>query len=80
MEDDPDDSPWASWPLTQAMLDGRCCGFNVTWSHADRMSAEMRALAAQRGVTIYDPQESLVLRPVTSPPSTGAKRRWWLRC
>ena len=32
LDDDPDNSPWASWPLAQAMVDGRCCGFNIASS------------------------------------------------
>ena len=79
LDDDPDNSPWASWPLTQAMVDGRCCGFNVAWSHAERISTEMRTLCNQHGLTLYDPQESVVLRPNGSPPRAPAKRRWWQR-
>ena len=77
--DDFDNSPWATWPLTQAMADGCCCGFNIVWSHAGTMSSEMRVLCGQRGLTLYDPQESLVLRPPDSPPNAPTKRRWWKR-
>ncbi len=79
LDDEPDNSPWASWPLAQAMVDGRCCGFNITWSHAERMSAEMRTLSGQHGLTLYDPQESLLLRPIGFPSVAPVKRRWWHR-
>ena len=78
LDDDPEDSPWASWPLTQSMVDGRCCGFNIVWSHAEQLSAAMRSRCSEQGLTLYDPQESLVLRPggaASAPP----KRRWWQR-
>jgi len=44
LDQEADNSPWASWPLAQAMVDGRCCGFNIVWSAAGQLSAEMRAL------------------------------------
>ena len=78
LDDDPDNSPWASWPLAQAMVDGRCCGFNIAWSQSEQMSAEMRALCGEHVLTLYDPQESLVLRPNGSP-CVQTKRRWWRR-
>jgi hypothetical protein len=78
LDDDPDNSPWASWPLTQTMVDGRCCGFNIVWSQSERMSAEMRSLCGEHGLTLYDPQESVVLRPGASSDGP-TKRRWWNR-
>lgn len=77
LDDDSDNAPWASWPLAQAMVDGRCCGFNIAWSRAEAMSTEMRALAAKHGLTLYDPQQGVVVRPASNPPP--AKRRWWKR-
>ena len=44
-----------AWPPAQAMVDGRCCGFNVASSQSERMSAEMRALCGEHGLTLYDP-------------------------
>lgn len=78
LDEDPDTSPWASWPLTQSMVDGRCCGFNIVWSQSDQMSADMRALCSECGLTLYDPQESLVVRPGGAGDS-ATKRRWWKR-
>ena len=78
LDDEPDDSPWASWPLAQAMVDGHCCGFNIVWSRAEQMSADMRALCAANGLTLHDPQDDIVLRPSGSTP-TSPKRRWWRR-
>lgn len=78
LDDDPDNSPWASWPLTQAMVGGTCCAFNIEWSQSERMSADIRALCTEQGLTLYDPQESLVVRPGTSS-GTSARRRWWKR-
>ena len=69
LADEPDASPWASWPLTQSMVDGQCCGFNIVWSQADQLSDEMRTLCRERSLTLYDPQESLVLRPETPDPT-----------
>jgi hypothetical protein len=80
IDEDSDDSPWASWPLSQAMVDGRCCGLNIVWSQAERMSAELRSLCGQHGLTLYDPQCSVVLRPDDSQSrSAPTKRPWWKR-
>lgn len=77
LDDEPDDSPWASWPLSaNSMVDGHCCGFNIVWSRAEQMSAEMRALSATHGLTLYDPQDDVVVR---TGDTTQAKRRWWKR-
>ncbi len=77
--DDPAEasSPWAAWPLTQSLVDGRCCAFNITWTAAELMTAELAAECRQRGLALYDPQESMVLRPGVSPG--GGRRRWWRR-
>lgn len=78
LDDHPDSSPWASWPLTQAMVDGTCCAFNIVWSQSERMSAEIRVLCSEQGLTLYDPQESLVVRPGGSSLAPK-KRPWWKR-
>jgi hypothetical protein len=80
LDDDPDDSPWADWPLGDTILDGHGVSLSVVWSQADRMSQELRSACNQAGLTLYDPQESLVIRPTrpdTSPPKVA--RRWWKR-
>jgi hypothetical protein len=69
-----DDSPWASWPLANSMARGRCCGLNLLWSHAERMSSEIRLLCGQYGLTFYNPQTGIVLEP-----AGVKKRRFWRR-
>ena len=78
LDDDPDNSPWASWPLTQSMANGRGCGFNIVWSAADRMLGEITSSATARGLKVYDPQSGSV-NAGTSPGSTGGTRRKWWR-
>lgn len=63
LDDDPDESPWASWPLTQSMVGGRCCAFNIAWSASEAMTSAMVEAAASRGLTVYDPQGGSVVRP-----------------
>jgi hypothetical protein len=60
--DDPG-SPWASWPLTDTMVDGRVAGFNVVSSHAERMTREIRSACQKAGLILYDPQEGQIIRP-----------------
>lgn len=78
LDDQPDASPWASWPLTDSMADGRCCGLNIVWSLAEQMSSEVAAACQRHGLTLYDPQAGVVRRP----PSSGARpprAKWWWR-
>ena len=68
-DDDPNSSPWASWPLHSGwMLGGRCCAFNIKWSAADRMDADMRPRARRHGLTLYDPQSGDVVPPERETP------------
>jgi hypothetical protein len=79
LDDDPDGSPWASWPLTQSMMGGKCCGFNIVWSAADRMLPEF-ALACQRhGLTLYDPQAGTVTPPRSADDQSGRRKQLWRR-
>jgi len=70
LDEDPDGSPWASWPLTQSMMGGKCCAFNIVWSAADRMLPVFAALAQEHRLTLYDPQSGAVTPP--RPVSHGA--------
>jgi hypothetical protein len=68
-----DDSPWSSgFEYTAAHSI-----FNIRWSRAEAMLAEMRALAAEHELVVYDPQESRVY----NPPQLVPRRRWqfWRR-
>ena len=49
LDDRPNDSPWASWPLTDSMVEGRCCGLNMVWSAAEQMSRESQPHAIVTG-------------------------------
>lgn len=86
LDDDPDRSPWASWPLDQSVASGHGCAFNISWSHADPVAAVVRELCAERGLTLYDPQEDRLVPPGddgAAPDATTdagrAPRRWWRR-
>jgi hypothetical protein len=80
LDDDPDGSPWSSWPLGDTMLDGQCAGFNIGWSYADAMSREFRTRCGAAGLTLYDPQEGIVIRPSgNGSPGQQARRPWWRR-
>ena len=82
LDDDPDASPWSSWPLQDEVANGTGVALTIRWSRAEQMSAELRALANERGLFIYDPQAGVVIRP-TGPAEheTGAnvRRRLWRR-
>lgn len=93
LDDDSDASPWASWPLTQPVADGRGCAFNIVWSEATTMHEVFVAATAERGLLLYDPQDGEVLTSaevdraieqaitqLDEPPAPGAARRsWWRR-
>jgi hypothetical protein len=79
LDDHPNDSPWASWPLTDSMVEGRCCGLNIVWSAAERMSSEVAAACHRHGLTLYDPQAGVVHRPRDSGASPTRAKRWWRR-
>jgi hypothetical protein len=86
LDDDPDGSPWASWPLTQSVADGRGCAFNIVWSAAEAMNEAIAAAAAERGLLLYDPQGGDTSIPsvdldlvLDHAPPKPAQRSWWKR-
>lgn len=79
LDDDPDESPWASWPLHDTVLDGRGVALNIVWSHAGPMSRELRNRCNAAGLVLYDPQEGLVIRPFTGGVAERPRPRWWPR-
>lgn len=79
LDDRPDDSPWASWPLMDSMADGTCCGLNIVWSSAEQMSGIVAAACRRHGLTLYDPQADVVHRPRGNRASSSRARRWWRR-
>lgn len=81
LDDDPDGSPWASWPLADSMVDGTGIGLNIVWSRSDQMGPEIRRIALERMLTVYDPQAGSVFRPAASgaPSPTSKPKRWWKR-
>jgi hypothetical protein len=74
VESDPDGVPWASWPLGETMVSGRCVGFNIVWSWAESMKDDFVASCHELGLTLYDPQDDTVTRP---QGKRGRRRRWW---
>ena len=79
--DDPDGSPWASWPLTSSsMVDGHALSLNIVWSQAERVSAEIYAACQRHSLTIYDPQAGAVIRPQKVADARKPQRSgWWNR-
>jgi hypothetical protein len=79
---DSDNSPWASWPLSDSVADGTGVALNIVWSQSEAVSTAVRALAHQQTLTVYDPQASEIISP-TPQPSTprvpSARKRWWNR-
>lgn len=78
IDQDPDNSPWASWPIAQAMVDGRCCGFNIVWSAAEQMSAApagaLAGVACSASPTLNNRPPSTSSNPprnTHTPPSSG---------
>lgn len=61
MADDPDESPWSSWPLWQPV--GCGTALNIAWSRAEEMYAAILEIAARVNVAIYDPQADEVITP-----------------
>jgi hypothetical protein len=62
LEDDPDGSPWSSWPLWEPMLGGGTA-LNISWSRADEMYEAILQIAARTRVIIYNPQIPEVVPP-----------------
>jgi hypothetical protein len=68
LENDPDSSPWSSWPLLQPIGGGT--GLNIQWSRADEMRAAVIAVAQNCNVVVFDPQTNEFVLP-----DQGQKRR-----
>ena len=75
LDDDPDNSPWSSWPLTQASNHGRAVGFNVRWSMAEPMLADMTARCQRLGLTVFDPQTGTLADPPPDAPANAERER-----
>lgn len=74
LEDDPEGSPWSSWPLWQPIVGGGT-GLNIAWSQADSMRAAILEIAALTNVIVYDPQDDQVIHP----PRGNSVRRLFKR-
>lgn len=90
LEDDPEGSPWASWPLQQPVAGGRGNAFNLTWGSADSLTEALVEAAARHRLTIFDPQTDLLVPPSDARVSgagrrraetdeTSGTKRWWRR-
>lgn len=76
LDEDPDNSPWSSWPLdSNAMVAGRCVGLNIGWSHAETMHVAIARACRHHGLTLFDPQDDTFDRPNSDRPSSHA-RSW----
>src|SRR5215472_4794500 len=59
--DDPDGSPWSSWPLWQPIVGGGT-GLNIGWSYAASVAPTIVEIAARHNVIIYDPQADQLIQ------------------
>jgi hypothetical protein len=55
LDDDPDGSPWASWPLWQPVGGGGAV-LNISWSFVDSTVPTILEIAAHANMIIYDRQ------------------------
>jgi hypothetical protein len=62
LDDDPDGSPWSSWPLWQPVAGGGTA-LNIGWSFAVSVPPVILEIAARTGVIIYDPQADQLISP-----------------
>jgi hypothetical protein len=62
LNDDPDDSPWASWPLWQP-AEGGGTALSISWSFVDSTVPAILEMAARADMIIYDPQTGELTRP-----------------
>jgi hypothetical protein len=69
LDDDPDSSPWSSWPLLQPIGGGTA--LNIQWSRADEMRAAVIAVAQKCNVVVFDPQTNEFVLP---EPGQKARR------
>lgn len=64
--------PWAFWPLWQPTGGGGTI-LNIVWSRAEPMRAAVIKTAGRYGLTVFDPQEEVVV-----PPRPVPRWRNWL--
>lgn len=74
LEDDPDGSPWSSWPLWQPIADGGTA-LNIGWSYAASVLPAILQIAANTNVIIYDPQADRLTHPPPAQPGRRLFRR-----
>jgi len=74
LDEDPDGSPWSSWPLWQPILGGGT-GLNISWSQAEPMRAAILEVATSANVIVYDPQSGEVIAPARPGTVRGLFRR-----
>ena len=66
LDEDPDGSPWSTWPLWQPDAGGGT-GLNIRWSYAASVMPEILKIAGRHNVIIYDPQAGQVIHPGVEP-------------
>ncbi len=86
-----EESPWSSWPLTQPVMGGRGCAFNIRWSMAPEMGVLMHDLCLEHGLLLYDRDNETLVRPQepigsldADPPAADPQpepepKKWWRR-
>ena len=62
LEEDPNGSPWSSWPLWQPMLNGGT-SLSIRWSRAEEVRQAVLNIAKSANVIIYDQQSREVISP-----------------
>lgn len=64
LDEDPDGSPWSSWPLEgNACAGGHGCAFNIAWAEAESMLGVMTEACSRRGLWLFDPCAGRVTPP-----------------
>jgi hypothetical protein len=79
LDDDPDGSPWSSWPLGESMMGGHCCGFNIAGSAADQVAPHVTEACQAMGLSLYNPQQGTVIGPAVCAGADRPQRRFWRR-
>jgi hypothetical protein len=62
LDEDPDGSPWSSWPLWQPMLGGGA-SLSIRWSQVEVVWAAILDIAKSANVVVYDQQSGEVISP-----------------
>ncbi|MGI8445990.1 MAG: hypothetical protein ACR2MP_02150 [Streptosporangiaceae bacterium] len=75
LDDDPDSSPWSSWPLWQPVAGGGT-GLNISWSHAAVVMTAILEIAVRSNVVIYDPQDDRLIPPRQRRQARRLFNRW----